>query len=256
MSPICWINAPFVHVFTAEAWTKSLVVCRQQLHENSQKVSCSGLDRQEAKTFLSWKHSLPISQHPFQSYKNLWRRTSPCNPSQRKSTQARHIFGKGPALLGGPGFWHPPWLSREERINKILLGGTTMLPNGIVPFPIRVVFPISICCILQSPFVGKHIHGSLQGCQGHSPATLRLKLCMKSNMPCKDALVSICALPRCTDSQQLEAACTAVLPQVPHPEQSREVGNRPRLLGSLYGGSTFDNIVTGTCLWLWDSLRL
>lgn len=123
-----------------------------------------------------------------------------------------------------------------------------MLPNGIVPFPIRVVFPISICCILQSPFVGKHIHGSLQGCQGHSPATLRLKLCMKSNMPCKDALVSICALPRCTGSQQLEAACTAVLPQVPHPEQSREVGNRPRLLGSLYGGSTFDNIVTGTCL--------
>lgn len=163
MSSICWINAPFVHIFTAEVWTKSLVVCRQQLHKDSQKVSCSGLDRQEAKAFLSWKHSLPISQHPFQSYKNLWRRTSLCNPSQSESAQARHIFGKEPSLLGGPGFWHPPWLSREERINKILLRGTTMLPNGIVPFPIRVVFPISICCILQSPFVGKHIHGSLQG---------------------------------------------------------------------------------------------
>lgn len=60
MSSICWINAPFVHVFTAEVWTKSLVVCRQQLHKDSQKVSCSGLDRQEAKAFLSWK---PISQH-------------------------------------------------------------------------------------------------------------------------------------------------------------------------------------------------
>lgn len=69
-----------------------------------------------------------------------------------------------------------------------------MLPNEIVPFPIRVVFSISICSILQSPFVGKHIHGSLQGCQGHSPATWRLKLCMMSDMPCKDGLVSMCTL--------------------------------------------------------------
>lgn len=135
MSPICWINALFVHIFTAEVWTKSLVVCRQQLRKDSQKVSCSGLDRQEAKALVSWKHSLPISQHPFQSYKNLWRRTSPCNPSQSESTQARHIFGKEPVLLGGPGFWHPPWLSREERINKMLLRGTTMLPKWDCAFP-------------------------------------------------------------------------------------------------------------------------
>lgn len=83
-----------------------------------------------------------------------------------------------------------------------------MLPNGIVPFPIKVVFPISICCILLSPFVGKHIHGSLQGCQGHSPATSRQKLCVKPNMPCRDGPFSMCVLQQCGDTKQLEVTGT------------------------------------------------
>lgn len=84
-----------------------------------------------------------------------------------------------------------------------------MLPNGIVPFPIKVVFPISICCILLSPFVGKHIHGSLQGCQGHSPATSRWKLCMKPNMPCRDGPAFMRVLQQHVDTEQLEVTGTA-----------------------------------------------